>query len=71
MTTERETTAITAAELKAMTDGQFLAFLQKYPYPSQMTDQAAREFSAYWLAHLNGKRYQETGDATAFTKAIR
>jgi len=70
MAHEREITAITADELRAMTNEEFLNHLRRYPYPSQMTDPEARQFSAYWLAHLSGKRYQERGDKTAFTTSI-
>lgn len=71
MTTDREKTAVTADELKAMSDAEILAFARRYSYPDQYENPEALAFVEYWLPHINGKRYQETGDVSAFNTSIQ
>lgn len=64
-------TDVTTAQLRAMTEAEFLGHLRQFPYQSQYSNQEAGQFALHYLTHLNGKRYQERGNLEAFTKAKR
>lgn len=68
---KKATTTATADELRAMTDGEFLAHLRRFAYPSQWENPAAWQYAELRLAHLNGARYIETGKLESFTNSIR
>jgi hypothetical protein len=68
---KKATTTTTADELQAMADGEFLAHLRRFAYPSQWGNPAAWQYAELRLAHLNGARYVETGKLESFTNSIR
>lgn len=66
-----EHTTKNIAELSAMADGEFLAHLRRFAYPSQWKNAAAWQYAEMRLARMNGERYVQTGKLESFTKSVR
>ena len=60
-------TDITVQQFQEMTDGQMIAHLRKYPYKSQYQNPDAYAHAEYRIALMQGARYMQTGNVSAFT----
>lgn len=62
-------TDITVQQFRAMTDGQMVAHLRKFPYKSQYQNPDAYEHAEYRVALMQGAKYMQTGNIAAFTSS--
>ena len=62
-------TNITSEQFREMTDAQLVLHLRKFPYKSQHKNPSAYEHAEYRIALMQGARYMQTGNLSAFTSS--
>lgn len=64
-----EMTDITVQQFQEMTDVEMIAHLRKFRYKSQYKNPDAYSHAEYRIALMQGAKYMQTGNLTAFTSS--